>query len=868
MPSAHAKNCRDARGPRGGRLSAQARRFGRLAAFAAFAGLSGCSLFQQTYVARYHGDDRILVIEVLEDDLVRFELLHVSDPAGVAGRIPVTPMVERRSFRGPARLRDNRRGMIETADLRIEVDEPSLAVTISARSDRPDAERVTMFPLESGNGRLRLGLRADWVRHAYGLGQQFLEPGRTDGDWLGQVRRPASSFGNGLVKFNGGSVGNTQFPILIAEGPRGAFGVFVDDVHAQMWDFTKSPWDVQIACDVTAWYFLGGDDLRDIRRDQMELVGRPPVPPRKMFGLWVSEYGYDDWAELTAALASLRSNGFPVDGFVLDLQWFGGIAKESELSRMGRLAWDESRFVDPAGRVAALEQEHGVGLMLIEESYVSRGLSEYEVLRKHGCLVQRCDTDEPVDFVDWWGAGGMLDWINDAGADFWHDWKRLPHIEMGVLGHWTDLGEPERFDPRGCYFGGEDRPKRPHAAVHNLYNFKWAESIARGYRRHGLTRRPFILTRSGTSGVQRFGAAMWSGDIASNLSSLAAHLQAQMNMCMSGVDYYGSDIGGYYRPALDGDANECYTRWFAHGALFDVPVRPHTANLEDRYETAPDRIGDVRSNLASLRRRYELIPYLYSLAHRAWRDGEPVFPPAFHEFGRDSLLAGVGSLKMIGRDVLVACVPEYHLDTHDVYLPAGRWYDYDSHDVFDSDGGVVPDVPLRRDGLFRLPMFVRAGAILPLMYVDEKTMNAFGRRTDGTVRDELRVRVYGDARSSSFTLFEDDGRTIGYQSGAVRATEITQVRREQRVRVTIGRAEGTYEGAPVDRDNVVILVTDAAARVSAVQLDGRELPRWATDAEFDGAPRGWHQPDAGPAKAKSGRMPVRDRKVFDFELGR
>ena len=136
-----------------------------------------------------------------------------------------------------------------------------------------------------------------------------------------------------------------------------------------------------------------------------------------------------------------------------------------------------------------------------------------------------------------------------------------------------------------------------------------------------------MLSRSGTSGIQRFGAAMWSGDIGSNLASLAAHLNVQMHMSFSGIDYFGADIGGYVRTALEGDLNDVYTQWFADGMLLDVPGRPHTLNLCNCNQTAPDRIGDVPSNLENLRLRYRLIPYLYSLAHRAHLYGEPVFPP-------------------------------------------------------------------------------------------------------------------------------------------------------------------------------------------------------------------------------------------------
>jgi len=152
-------------------------------------------------------------------------------------------------------------------------------------------------------------------------------------------------------------------------------------------------------------------------------------------------------------------------------------------------------------------------------------------------------------------------------------------INMGVMGHWIDLGEPEQYgDQQGQpdWTVGVLPGKHAQADYHNMYSFKWAQSIARGYTRNGVTRRPFMLARSGAAGIQRFGASMWSGDIGSELGDLATHGNAQMHMSMSGIDYYGADIGGFHRDALNSDLGDLYTRWFANGMMFDVPGRPHT----------------------------------------------------------------------------------------------------------------------------------------------------------------------------------------------------------------------------------------------------------------------------------------------------
>lgn len=153
------------------------------------------------------------------------------------------------------------------------------------------------------------------------------------------------------------------------------------------------------------------------------------------------------------------------------------------------------------------------------------------------------------------------------------------------------------------------------------------------------------------------------------------------NDSLSGIDYYGADIGGFHRN-LEGELNEMYTQWYAYGMMFDIPGRPHTENLCNCKETAPDRIGDLKSNLENTYLRYKLIPYAYSLAHRAHRYGEPLMPPPFMYYQLDNNFRSVGSEKMIGRDLLVSVISKHGQTSADVCLPSGTWIDWHTNDRF------------------------------------------------------------------------------------------------------------------------------------------------------------------------------------------
>ena len=749
---------------------------------------------RKVHRASFSAGGRTLTLEVLDDDL-----LHVA-LGGTVAAIPTSPMVQKTDYPGPTRLEVERGGtLLRTAELRVEVDPRTLAV--SARYLRTGRELTSVRPTEGGLSVARAG-----ARNVYGLGQQLTDDAAAD--WIGRVREPGSAHGNRMVPFHGGAVGNVQIPVLYALGQgRHGYALFVDQPEAQRWDFRADPWTLALKSKGVRYYLIAGPDLPDLRRDYMELTGRPPVPPRAALGLWVSEYGYRGWDEVEGKLASLRASGIPVSGFVLDLFWFGGIERGSPTSRMGSLRWDEQAFPEPARHIAELARR-GVGIIPIEESYVSKGLPEHAVLAEAGYLVRRCREQgcAPASMDSWWGLGGMIDWTDPAAGDFWHDYRRAALVRAGVAGHWADLGEPEDFDPAGRYHGLPPAHEHGHDAVANLYNLAWVASIDRGYRRQGATRRTFVLTRSGAAGIQRHGAALWSGDIGSNMVSLRAHLAAQAQMSLSGIDYHGSDIGGFKREALDGEVGALYTRWLACGAALDVPVRPHTNNLSREHETAPDRVGDLQSNRANIRLRRRLGPYLYGLAHRAHREGEAVFPPLVYYFQDDPRARRLALQRMIGPFLMVALAP--HFDpTADVYLPEGEWFDY--HDGRRLSGGRwLRAVSLVRDGRFTLPLLARAGALIP------------ERPEEG---EGLVLRVFPGG-SSQTVLFEDDGASVAYLGGNLRRTPIRQVTGPGgAVTVTVGPTLGSYAGARPRRLELVLLRGEAQGVVEIPAIGARRV---------------------------------------------
>ncbi|MEN8180174.1 MAG: TIM-barrel domain-containing protein [Pseudomonadota bacterium] len=834
--------------------------------------------------ALYEAQGNYLILEISDEDLIHLEYGQGPAP-GLATPLLTTDMVCSASDNlpepvctpdhpGSQSFSDDGSGTLETQDLRLTVNPTNLALSVFDKTKN----NLLLTTLRAENlgqpQKTLIGTRGAEL-DIYGLGQQFVDPGVTDIDWEGRVR-VGSDFGNVMAGFNGGANGNTQIPIMYAVNGTGFenYALFLDNKYRQRWDFTSpTQWKVDIADGALRLFLMTGPDLLDLRKDFMDLVGHPLVPPKKMFGLWLSEYGYDDWGELEDKLSTLRQAGFPLDGFVLDLQWFGGISAGSDDTRMGSLTFDEVKFPNPQAKITGYQNSECAGIMLIEEAYVGLNLPEHSDLHSRDCLAKdRPGGTSPAYLTgnSWWGKGGMIDYTNDACGAYIHDNKRQALIDQGVIGHWTDLGEPEMFDPNSGYAVGD------HADAHNFFNFRWIRSINEGYLRNNNSLRPFMMSRSGSAGIQRFGAAMWSGDIGSKLDNLDSHAANQKHMAFSGIDYYGSDIAGFHRGDIQNDParkNELYTQWFAAGMMLDVPGRPHTENLCNCKETAPDRLGDLASNLDNARLRYRLIPYLYSLAHQAYLEGEPVMPPLVMHYQADVNVRNRGQEKLIGRDLLTAVIAEQDASQGQVYLPAGSWIDWHSNQRIHSTG-LLHSTPLYRDNLFKLPLFARAGAIIPMAHVDSETLCSEGRRKDGSVRDELVVRLFDFAPdadgSNRFTLYEDDGKTIAYQQGEVRKTGLSFSTlpvagdgATRSVQLEIEPAEGNYQGAPTARNNLLELVTNRIAL--GVSLDGQALVKQVSMSDFHTAAVGWTM-DNGRVLAKSGVKPVAEAKRFLVEL--
>ncbi|MGE0821851.1 MAG: TIM-barrel domain-containing protein [Candidatus Binatia bacterium] len=595
---------------------------------------------------------------------------------------------------------------------------------------------------------LRYRLAAD--DHFYGMGQTNQLVDHVDLDHRGHRRE---------VWNHHSPPAATLFPSLLSL--RG-YGLLVDNPHRATWDLgATDPQTLayQARGGGLQYYVSYGPDLARLLRTQLELTGFPPLPPRWVFGLLQSRYGYRSREELETIAQTFREKRLPCDALILDVFWF---------QEMGDLAFQPFDWPDPPEMIAQLK-EQGFRVMVIEEPYVTTKSRNYPEAAVKGYLAKRYD-GSAYTFDFWPGECALLDFSNPETRAWWAA-KHQPLIELGIAGWWTDLNEPAKHFQDMAHHAG------PAAAVHNVAALSMQQAVFEAHQRYAPQQRVFILSRSAFPGSQRYGTALWSGDVDMTFAALRKQIALGLNVGMAGIPVWGTDIGGF------GFAGQCtlelYVRWFQFGAFCPL-FRPHGDQTQLREPWAfGSGVEAICRRYLSL--RYRLLPYIYTVAAEACETGIPMMRPLVLEFPTDSHVWNLGDEYLFGPHILVAPVVDEGATERTVYLPAGRWVDFWNDTVHTGPCTIQVLAPLDM-----LPLFIRQGAILPL----GPEMQHVGERP----LDPLTLEIYRSAEQSDslFILYEDDGETTRYRTGAWARTSLRFATQTNGFTLEIGKAQGQF----------------------------------------------------------------------------
>ncbi|WP_329015670.1 glycoside hydrolase family 31 protein [Streptomyces sp. NBC_00690] len=453
------------------------------------------------------------------------------------------------------------------------------------------------------------------------------------------------------------------------------------------------------------------------------LTGAPAAPPSWALGPQHARWGFGSEREVRRVVAGYRERGLPLSALHLDIDHYDG-------HRVFTV--DRRRFPGLPGLAEELATD-GVRLVSIVDPAVKAeaGGTVYDSGVAAGAFVRDVNGRE-VRGVAWPGVCVYPDFTDPQVRSWWGQWYE-ERLAQGFAGMWHDLNEPVSFSvfgantlPRSARHSFEGRGG-DHREAHNVYALAMARAGYESLRRLRPHERPFLFSRSGWAGMQRYGGT-WSGDVSSGWPGLRASLSLVLGLGLCGVPYSGCDVGGF-----DGSpAPELYLRWFQLGAYLPL-FRTHSAigaGRREPWEFGPDVLEHAR---AALLERERLRPYFVTLAQLARLTGAPYIRPLWWGFPKDRALRDCEDAFLLGDALLVAPILEPGVRSRTVRLPRGRWYDTATGRVYEGPGQVVVDAPLSR-----IPVLARGGSVLAVRGSDGATelevwAPAAGRKGGGVV---------------------------------------------------------------------------------------------------------------------------------------
>jgi alpha-glucosidase (family GH31 glycosyl hydrolase) len=746
------------------------------------------------YITTETPEGRVITATAVNDNIIRVTNRDKNE-AAIGPKTTVKPAITAQSV--SVSTTGGRYSILTTGTgVTVTLDQKTGQLTINGGSERiitDNGKRMT-----GADGKKSLQLRTISTSAMYGAGERGHKLDLR-GDTLTMFNRQNYGYTEGDPRIN---QMNITMPLFISED---GFALLFDDyAAAEMILSNPIQYSTESPNSVAYYYINGAETMADVTENLSSLTGRQDLPPLWSLGYITSKYGYRTQQETLGVIDTLKRKGYPVDGIVLDLYWYG---KEQD---MGRLAWEPKQWPSPTKMLSTLSKE-GVNMVIISQPYIlrnGRGLSNYNYLSKNGLLVK--DTKgNPLEVKIWVGEGGMFDVSNAETCEWLGDrYKQL--TEMGVSGWWGDLGEPE-VHPDSAYHANGLTMRQ----YHNQYGNDWSRIVYEMFHSNFPGRRLMTMMRGGTIGLQRYSVFPWSTDVSRSWGGLQPQIKIMLNSGLSGLGYMGHDVGGFAVDPENAYMPELYVRWLQLGTFSPI-LRTHAQQYAEPY-LYPQYASIIEP---LIKERYRWLPYNYTLAYENATKGYPLVRPLnFHQ--PSSRLANVTDEYLWGEQVLVAPILNEGQTSRDVLLPDGVWIDYNhptKRYTSDIKGYAAP--------LSVLPMFVKAGAFIPT--ADYKMGN-----TGDYTPDKLTVNYYPvEGVKSVYSLFDDDRKSSrSLAEEKYRLTDFVGEMTQDGSHITINIAsKGTYAGAPKTVD--MTLVINGVTKAYNASVNGKAVSTTLTDGKL------------------------------------
>ena len=520
-----------------------------------------------------------------------------------------------------------------------------------------------------------------------------------------------------------------------------SYGIFLDNSTKTDFNFGASNHRFSFfraQSGVLNYYFFHAPDMAGVINAYTTLTGKIKMPPLWSLGYQQCRYSYYPAAEVLNLARTFREKNIPCDVLYLDIHY---------MQDYKVFTWNNQRFENPKQLISELNDMGFKVVVIVDPGIkIEDGYGIYEDGLKEGIFIKYPDGDTYRGEA-WPGWCHFPDFTDEKARKWWGD-KFEPLVGDGLEGFWNDMNEPAVWGknvPDLVEFE-YDGLKASHKQAHNVYGMQMARATHDGAKKHLQGKRPFVLTRAGYAGIQRF-AALWTGDNVSTEEHLLLGARMISGLGLSGVPYAGFDVGGFIGEATP----DLFTRWIQLGA-FTPFFRGHT--MINSRDTEPWAFGEEAEEISRnyIALRYRMMPYLYSLFYQASQTGMPVVRSlALNHHNEWKVFAYDYQNQFYFGDSLLVCpvVPNKQLTK--VYLPQGEFYDFFNDEKVLQTGETI--VELTKD---KLPVFVKAGAILPMQATVQHT---------NQVTDILEIHLYYGQHETSFEYYEDGGQTYQYLNG-------------------------------------------------------------------------------------------------------
>ena len=588
-------------------------------------------------------------------------------------------------------------------------------------------------------------------------------------------------------------------PFYIGLHNKQSYGIFFDNTFRTFFDFCQERRNV-----TSFWaeggemnyYFVYGPQMQDVVTTYTDLTGKPELPPLWVLGYHQCKWSYYPESKVKEITSKFRELKIPCDAIYLDIDYMEGFRC---------FTWNKNYFPDPKKMVAELAEDGFKTVVIIDPGIkIDKDYWVYKEGLEKDYFCKRADGPYMKGKV-WPGECNFPDYTNPVVREWWAGLFKELISDIGVKGVWNDMNEPAVMEVPNKTFPMDvrhDYDGNPcsHRKAHNIYGTQMARATYHGVKRFAYPKRPFVITRSAYSGAQRY-TSSWTGDNVATWEHLwIANIQVQ-RMCISGMGFTGSDIGGF----AEQPTGELYARWIQLG-VFHPFCRTHSSGDHGNQEpwAFDEEVINITRKFVSL--RYQLLPYLYTMFWQYIEEGIPMLKPLVYYDQEDTQTHYRNDEFIFGNQILVCPILEPNAVGRRMYIPRGEWYNYWTNEL--STGGREVWIDTKFD---EIPLFVKAGAIIPKypvqQYVGELEF------------DELTLDLYFKIGKEQSFVYEDAQDGYDYKKGRYSFLSFRTIGKEKELIVQLHK-EGKYD-TPYNKYKINLI--GLPFKITEIQIDNEKV---------------------------------------------